>query len=365
MQNKLDTLTSMLRRVQVLRLTQAILLLLALSVLLGFSGLRLNAQTFPVIKTINVDISPFGCRLSRDGGTVWVANSGSLYANSHFVTIIDVATLSEEPGKISVGLFPEDIDFGLLGLRAFVTNSTDSTVSVIDTTTRTVTQTISMAPVPMNFPFGIVVTADDRKAYVTTDGDFNRVGILDNGLIVTLDPHSILLPGPSARPALRPAHTHYEVAIPTQAADGTAELVLVNPDTNTVVASVELPGDTAETQGVAVTPDGHYAYVSLLNFSGGTGGGVWVIDLETLTTVTLINTGDQEVFGIRITHNGKYVFATNFINNTVAVINTATNTVIDTTPVGRQPNDIAFTLDDRLAFVTNQNDTTVSVIRLP
>jgi DNA-binding beta-propeller fold protein YncE len=33
--------------------------------------------------------------------------------------------------------------------------------------------------------------------------------------------------------------------------------------------------------------------------------------------------------------------------------------------VGRQPNEVAVTLDSTEAFVTNQNDTTVSVISIP
>jgi hypothetical protein len=63
-----------------------------------------QSNGFQVIKTINVDISPFGDQLSPDGTKVWVANSGGLYDNSDQVTLIDVSTLTEEPFEVCAGI---------------------------------------------------------------------------------------------------------------------------------------------------------------------------------------------------------------------------------------------------------------------
>ena len=52
----------------------------------------------------------------------------------------------------------------------------------------------------------------------------------------------------------------------------------------------------------------------------------------------------------------------NELSNTISVINTATNAVIATIPVGIRPRIIVFTLDGTRAYVTNQNSNTVSVI---
>lgn len=49
-------------------------------------------------------------------------------------------------------------------------------------------------------------------------------------------------------------------------------------------------------------------------------------------------------------------------NNTVSVINTATNTVIATIPVGASPDQVTILPDGTFAYVTNQVDNTVSVI---
>lgn len=96
-----------------------------------------------------------------------VANSGSLSGNSNKVTVLNADTFAIE-SVITVGNFPEDIAFRSDGSQAFVTNSSDATVSAIDTATRTVTQTISLASIPMTFPFGIVVGKNDKKVFVTS-----------------------------------------------------------------------------------------------------------------------------------------------------------------------------------------------------
>jgi YVTN family beta-propeller protein len=53
---------------------------------------------------------------------------------------------------------------------------------------------------------------------------------------------------------------------------------------------------------------------------------------------------------------------TNAADNTVSVIDTASNTVVATIPVGQDPNGVAITSDGTQAYVTNQSDNTASVI---
>lgn len=342
------------------------LALAALIVLPIGQAVQGQACNFNVIATINVDIQPFGATTSPDGNTVWVANSGGFFANGNKVTIINVNTLTEDPNKITVGNFPEDIAFTDDGAQAFVTNSSDATVSVINTATKTVTQTVSLAPAGLSFPFGIVTSKNDKKVFVTSQGGSpNSIAVLDNKNRnnVTLS-GTIPASGFTTRPALRPIGN--ELLVPISGFEtGPPRLLIINPSSEHITHEVTLAGNTTSfPNDVAVTPDGRFAYVALLDFSGGPGG-VWVIDLKHLQTVTVINTGDPHVHGVGITPDGRFVFATNFIQNTVAVINTATNTVVATVPVGHQPNEVAVSLDGTKAFVTNQNDTTVSVICIP
>jgi YVTN family beta-propeller protein len=340
--------------------------------LAGTAESHTHGCNFNVIATLDVGPSPFGVTTSPDGETMWVANSGSLFSNSNKVTVLNAHTFAIE-SVITVGNFPEDIAFRSDGYQAFVTNSSDATVSVINTTTRTVTQTISLASIPMTFPFGIVVGKNDKKVFVTSasgefDGSDQNIAVLDirNPSNVTLA-DTFQAPGFGGRPAIRPIGNQLLVPVaPTES--GPPKLLMINPSSGNIEHEIQLSGSTAFPQDIAVTPNGRFAYISLLDFSGGTGG-VWVVNLKTRTTVTVINTGDPLVHGIGITPDGEFVFATNFSSgsNSVSVIDTDTNTIVTTIPAGPQPNEVAVTLNGRRGFITNQNGTSndITVFCIP
>ena len=83
--------------------------------------------------------------------------------------------------------------------------------------------------------------------------------------------------------------------------------------------------------GVAVTPDGKHAYVTNIDSNN-----VSVIDTATNTVVATVPVGNNPC-GVAVTPDGKHVYVTNDGSNTVSVIDTATNTVVATVPVGTWP----------------------------
>lgn len=327
-----------------------------------------ESSGFGVVATIDVAVEPFGATTAPDGRTVWVANAGPVDGHigntGHTVTVVDARTYAIQ-SVIDVGLFPEDIAFAHGGRQAFVTNSTDGTVSVINAATRTVTQTIDLAPIPMTFPFGVIATRNSKKVYVTSVGLASDAGIaiLDNN-----DPRhvtiggTITLPGFTHRPALTPDGRL--LIVPRVQIGGGPEAVLIDTATDRVVDVVSLAG-AGGPQAATVTPNGRFAYVGIFGGVLGGDGGVAVVDLARRATVTVIATPAPEVHGVRASPDGRFVIATNYRLGTVSVIATATNTIVANVRVGAEPNDIAFTADGRRAFVTNQEDTTVSVVALP
>jgi YVTN family beta-propeller protein len=141
--------------------------------------------------------------------------------------------------------------------NAYITNSGDGTVSVIDTTTNTVSATITVG----NLPFGVAVTSDGSKVYVPNPAPPGRCILILCGSVSVID---------------------------------TA--------TNTVVATIPNVGNLP--QGVAVTPDGSKVYVALQGTSFQTGpppGTVSVIDAATNSLATGVNVGNfPTAFGIFI-----------------------------------------------------------------
>jgi len=334
-------------------------------------GAAESVAGFEVVATVDVATNPFGVTVAPDGKTAWVANSGPvLHGESQpgTVTVIGTASLAIE-SVLQVGRFPEDVAFAGPGGQAFVTNSSDATVSVLDAVARTVTQTVSLAPVPMQFPFGIISTRDGAKVFVTSaggqrDGSLQNIAILDNSdpAAVTLD-GTVTAAGATGRPAITPDGRLLLVPR-SRGHAGPPEILLVDPATDQVVDSIVMSGNQGAAMDVAVSPDGRSAYATLFGF-GVAQGGVWVVDLRSRTTAAVVPTPDVRMHGIGITPDGRFVFATNFLLGQVSVISTATNEVVQNVTVGQLPNEVAVTPDSTSAFVTNQGDTTVSVISIP
>lgn len=133
-------------------------------------------------------------------------------------------------------------------------------------------------------------------------------------------------------------------------------LAVVNPDVNSVTF-FEVAGDRnlplgeipvgTEPNGVALTPDGTFAYVA--NTVDGTVS-VLAVDVTAQPVATVVDTltVGTEPYGVAITPNGTKVYVTNARSNSVSVIDTATNTVSKTITnigpsVGAEPRGMAIT----------------------
>jgi len=98
-------------------------------------------------------------------------------------------------------------------------------------------------------------------------------------------------------------------------------------------------------------------YMYVTNYGSGT---VSVINTSTNTVVNTITVGTRP-YGVAITPNGLYAYVANVGSGTVSVINTSTNTVVDTITVGGSPLGVAITPNGLYAYVTHGGGT-VSVI---
>src|SRR5262249_24631926 len=88
---------------------------------------------------------------------------------------------------------------------------------------------------------------------------------------------------------------------------------------------------------------------------------VSVIDTTSNTVAATIPVGSAP-WGVAVSPDGSTVYVTNFHGNTVSVIATASNTVTATIPVGSGPFGVAVTPDGSTVYVANEFANTVSVI---
>jgi YVTN family beta-propeller protein len=173
---------------------------------------------------------------------------------------------------------------------------------------------------------------------------------------------------------------HQPLAYVTNAADNTVSVI--DTTSNKVLATIPVGQDPT---GVAITSDGTQAYVTnQLDDS------VSVIDTANNKVVATINNkvvatipgfviptgvavtpdrthtygrdnGRHQSFAY-VTNNVPSIDGSNFPASAVSVINTASNKVSATIPVGQDPNGVAITADGTHAYVANQRDGTASVI---
>ncbi|MBI1929569.1 carboxypeptidase regulatory-like domain-containing protein, partial [Candidatus Poribacteria bacterium] len=111
---------------------------------------------------------PYGVAVHPSGSTVYVANE-----LSNTVSVIDTATHTVTD-TVPVGSYPYGVAVHPSGSTVYVANELSNTVSVIDTATHTVTDTV---PVGSN-PFGVAVHPAGRTVYVA-NAISNTVSVID------------------------------------------------------------------------------------------------------------------------------------------------------------------------------------------
>lgn len=220
-----------------------------------------------------------------------------------------------------VALLALSMGNSLYAAKAYVSNHGSSTVSIVDTTQNAVTGLVTdLVPATFDGPSGIAITPDGTKAYVANNN---------------ID---------------------------------TVSIINVATDKVTGIVTDLFPVTISNPISIVITPNGTKAYV--LNQGGYIApAGVSVIDVAT-NRVTQTVTGGTFSFptDMAISPDGSTIYVTNFTNNTVNVISTASNTVTqivtDNGGTFNGPNSVAFTPDGATAYVANNLSTTVSVINV-
>ena len=177
----------------------------------------------------------------------------------------------------------------------------------------------------------VVVNSDGTFTYTPND-EFVRTGGIDTFSIVVDDGAAYRLPGVVG--LIQDLVHRGAVGIGLSGSDtiDSHPEVAVNP----VKATIDVADNPV---AVAVTPDGSTAYVVHRDFSGT----VSVVNTGTNTVIDTITVGDgpNGLNSVAISPDGATAYVANFSDNTVVVIDTATNTVIDTITVGVNPREVA------------------------
>jgi len=184
-------------------------------------------------------------------------------------------------------------------------------------------------------PYAVAVSADGSRAYVTNEGS-GTVSVIDtatNSVVSTITVGSL----PTVL-AISPDGSQIYV---DNYSSGTVSVI--DPTTNTVKATINVGGDP---YGVVFSPDGSRAYVA------NDVGIVSVINTSTESVIDTINVG--EAVGVAISPDGSRLYVSHYKgSNTVSVIDTTTDTVVDSISVGNVPEYMALGAPKPVIFTDN------------
>jgi YVTN family beta-propeller protein len=279
--------------------------------------------------------------------------------------------------------------------RAYITNSGDGTVSVIDTTNNTVVMTIPVG----RKPFGVAVTPDGSKVYIANSGD-GTVSVINTATNTVIGSPIAVGTNPVGVAVTPDGKTVYV----TNQGDGTVSVI--NTATDTVIGSAIDVGcpiancgrkTTNIPTGIAVTPDGSKVYVGNIGAPGyasviaTASNTVTTINTKKATSGVAVTPNGSEVYlgslngvvlaidvatnslghgstigvgsgseGVAVTPDGSKVYVANSAVGTVSVINTGTNKVIGSIAVGSDPQGVSVTSDGSKVYVANEGNGTAA-----
>jgi YVTN family beta-propeller protein len=224
------------------------------------------------------------------------------------------------------------------GFNAFVTDSRQNQVYVIDTATNAITATV---PVGAN-PHGLAVLPDGSRVYVADHGSA-QVSVIDSATAAVVA--TIPVTGAPNFVTSAPDGKHVYVSN-----DGTNSLNVIDTATNTVTATVQV-GSVAS--GVAViTPDGKAVFVASTN-----AGTVYKIDTASNSVTATIPTPHPSA--LAVSPDGSELAVVDAVDHTVSRFATGSGALSGTTAMVGSPQEMAYT--QGVLYVTDDGGT-VSVL---
>ena len=198
-----------------------------------------------------------------------------------------------------------------------------------------------------SFPRGITVEPSGRYAYVANFGDntVSKISISGRNIAETITVED----GPWGVAARFDEQNDSPVVYAACNTDDS--VTVIGKDTQKTIINV---GDGPT--GLAVTPDGSDVYVANNNDDT-----VSIIDTLTNTVIDTVTVGSAP-WGIAVGAEGKYVYVTNSDADTVTVIQTADRSIVRTYLVGDTPRGVSAPRNGTFAYVINQGGGSISRI---
>jgi YVTN family beta-propeller protein len=290
----------------------------------------ISGPTSTVVATVPTGGSQsIGASVTPDGTRALISNF-----SSGTVTFLDLTATppvligspltngtTESTAITSTGRFAVTADGSTVGVN----------VSSIDIASRTIVNSLVLPAT------GVAITPDNSTVLLN-DFNANRIRVLSLSPTGVLTDTGVVLINPGSGPMSVAVAPNGRFALVTNNGTGDVTVLRISAAGNVTASTTRIPVGSSP-NGVAFTPDGSKAYVA-----GGLGVAVLRIDAQDNVTdsgvrIALPNGAPNSFFGVgglAIGPNGR-AYVSNFNSNTVTVLDTQTDAIIGTIPVGAGP----------------------------
>jgi YVTN family beta-propeller protein len=296
---------------------------------------HLGSSSTRAVAAMSVGGRPGGVAVDPGSHTVYVTD-----IEHGAVSVIDGSTRAVTD-TVPVGGRPGGVAVDPGTHTVYVTDIEHGAVSVIDGSTRVVTDTVPVG----GSPFGVAVDPGTHTVYVT-DIEHGAVSVIDGSTRVVTD--TVAVGGSPFGVAVDPGtHTVYVADIEHGAVS------VIDGSTRVVTDTVAVGGSPF---GVAVDPGSRTVYVANREH-----GAVSVIDGSTRVVTDTVPVGGSP-FGVAVDPGSRTVYVADIEHGAVSVIDGSTRVVTDTVPVGGSPFGVAVDPGSRTVYVANREHGTVILI---
>ena len=221
---------------------------------------------------------------------------------------------------------------------AYVTNTDSNNISVINTMTDQVINTINTPQAPQN----ISASPDGSRVYFIDDlsGAISAINTSSNAIIATIP---VDFYGPLAL-VVSPDGSKVYVSIGGGGNYMNENITVINTATNTIATKVPVAGSG---QAIAVSPDGSKIYLAATELNE-----ITVIDAKTYAVIKNIPVGIA-TSALALSPNGKILYAADAIGGVVYMINTTTYAQTAEITVSQDPVSMAISPDGSRLYVVN------------
>lgn len=267
-------------------------------------------------------------------------------------------SLTPAGDKLLLGDLPLNIAVSNNENYVAVTNNGQSEQSIMIIDTKTEKRTDSVA-IPVSW-LGLAFSKDDKTLYAS-EGNGNKILCYSNtnGILKLTDSIKLGKPWPEkiSPTGLCVDNAHQRLYVVTKENNS---LYVINLEKKKVLKRVALPG---EAYTCVLSPANKKLYISIWGDEK-----VLIYDTRKDSIITSIPVGSNPN-DLVFTRNGKYLFVANSMDNSVSVISTSDNKVVETLDAaifpnsleGSTTNSVALSADDKTLYIANADNNCLAV----